>query len=254
MRCPVMFPVFALGLLLAAPSGRGVLLDWSTVTWAPGSLVNSYDIDPSNPGNDITIAISGSTSRFVAGYPAITNLQTGGITPAPRSLNLGVDYSAIAQFVKVTITFNYSNGVDLATVPLFDVDAGTGTTKTYRDQIRSIAAWSAGATNIAAALTGSASNQVAGSGLGQTITGLGPAGDTTADGNATISFGAAYVKGLQFSFGNTNNLTNPAQQNISIYNISYRPIVPEVGVTPGAVATSVLAVGLVPWMSRRRRA
>jgi len=30
------------------------LLDWNTVTWTPGSLTNSYDVDPGSPGNGAT--------------------------------------------------------------------------------------------------------------------------------------------------------------------------------------------------------
>ena len=48
-----------------------VTLDWSTVTWTAGSLSNSYDVDPTNPGNDITIAMSGNTGNFNSGSPSI---------------------------------------------------------------------------------------------------------------------------------------------------------------------------------------
>jgi hypothetical protein len=42
-------------------------LDWSTVTWPAGSTSQSYEVDSSNPGNDITISMtSSSLNQFSA--------------------------------------------------------------------------------------------------------------------------------------------------------------------------------------------
>ncbi len=58
-------------------------LDWNLVTWAPGQLSQSFDIDPSNPGNDITITVSGNTNRISSPIIADTRI-TGGVS-ASRS-------------------------------------------------------------------------------------------------------------------------------------------------------------------------
>ena len=60
-----------MALFCGVSVGSAVTLDWSAVTWTAGSLSNSYDIDPSNPGNDITIAMSGNTGNFNSGSPSI---------------------------------------------------------------------------------------------------------------------------------------------------------------------------------------
>src|ERR1700719_1802923 len=44
-------------------SASAVLVDWSVQNWPTGSLSNSYDVDPSNPENDVTITVSGNTGQ-----------------------------------------------------------------------------------------------------------------------------------------------------------------------------------------------
>lgn len=46
----------SLSLFLTVLAARAVVLNWSNVTWPAGSTSQSYDIDPTNPGNDITIS------------------------------------------------------------------------------------------------------------------------------------------------------------------------------------------------------
>ncbi|MCD6051601.1 MAG: hypothetical protein K0Q55_3010, partial [Verrucomicrobia bacterium] len=74
---------FALWLLPA--QAQAVVLDWDLVNWSSGSLSQSYDIDASNPGNDITITISGDTGYLAQNVNDVTNL-TGGTSPAQEAL------------------------------------------------------------------------------------------------------------------------------------------------------------------------
>ena len=51
--------------LLVAGNAHAVVLNWSNVTWTPGSLSNSYDVDGfTSNGNDLTVAISGNTNKL----------------------------------------------------------------------------------------------------------------------------------------------------------------------------------------------
>ncbi len=100
-------------------STRAVVLDWSSVTWTPGSLSNSYDVDPASPGNDITVTVSGDTSFLQPDYnppnpmtPAITTTLAGGFSPAPQSLVLAADFTTQLQALRVTVNFSaaYTQG------------------------------------------------------------------------------------------------------------------------------------------------
>jgi hypothetical protein len=99
-------------LPFAAPAD--IVLNWDALTWTPGSLSQSYDIDPNNPGNDITITFSGDTSYLHDKSPAIDAATRGGQSPAQDSLGVHVDFANNSQKLTVTITFNYAYGVDAA--------------------------------------------------------------------------------------------------------------------------------------------
>jgi len=64
-------PAPLLSLLTAAFIAAGAtgnasasMVDWNTVSWAPGSLSNSYNVDPSIPGSAVNFTFSGDTGRF----------------------------------------------------------------------------------------------------------------------------------------------------------------------------------------------
>src|ERR1700732_2881128 len=77
-------------------TAHAVILDWSAVTWSPGSLSNSFDVDPSNPGNDVTVTFGGDTGRFATDpttgiqTPAIDSTMEGGTSPVQKSLDLSM--------------------------------------------------------------------------------------------------------------------------------------------------------------------
>src|SRR5438105_1338691 len=126
MRSPFHRIRLCLALLLAICAVRlpvqAALLDWDTVTWTAGSLSMSFETDASNPGNDITITITGNTSRFTQGTPLNGTSITGGLSPAQSALDLAVDFASRSESITVTVTFNYAQGVDDVNFKLFDVD------------------------------------------------------------------------------------------------------------------------------------
>jgi hypothetical protein len=56
--------VFVFAFCLFAQTVPAVQLVWDTATWPAGALSNSFDIDPANTGNDLTITMTGDTARF----------------------------------------------------------------------------------------------------------------------------------------------------------------------------------------------
>lgn len=246
---------FLLGAWLVTLPGRvgGVLFDWDTVSWTPGSLSNSYDIDASNPGNDITITITGATSRFIPTYPQITQDFEGGLSPAENVLDVFVNYSRRTQSITITVEFHYALGVEDVGFSLFDIDRTDS--ETFIDEIRTIKAnFGTGSDIAATSVTGSANNTVSGSGLGTTITGTELTSDVGAgsgDANATISFGTNALTQFSFVYGdNSDAERDPAQQGIGLYDISFKKRIPEYH--PGLVG--VLACGLLAvWRGLRAR-
>lgn len=236
---------------------QAVVLDWNSVSWASGTLSHSYDIDPSNPGNDITITITGNTGQFIGGRPEITTDFTGGYgsSPAPDNLELWADFSNRYQEITVTVTFNYAAGVNDVNFMLFDVDTGgTGSgkgNKTFIDQITEIYAVSTTGSLTSPTITTSANNSKSGSGTNQVVTGTGESDNSSGTGNVTIDFGTNYVTSFTFTYGNPSSgvQSDPAYQSIGLYDINYKPKVPEVH--PGLFAA--FGCGLLVMGSLLRR-
>ena len=245
--------LIAVGLIQSA---HAVVLDWSAVTWATGTLSNSYDVDPANAGADITVTIGGDTDRLLTDpatgtqTPAITSSLEGGTSPVQPSLELA------ARFVpprKLTITIDFSalylQGVQNVSFTLFNIDNGAVT-----DIVRSISAvgidgltiYPATITNLGSAV------QLNGGGLGQTLKGIAgvPAtGAGSGDGNATISFGTNAIQSISFTIADPPGSTGLLM--IALSNISFSPI-PETD--PALVSTMVcaIAIGTLHLLRRRR--
>ncbi|HJT82380.1 MAG TPA: hypothetical protein VJ719_14395, partial [Chthoniobacterales bacterium] len=232
--------VVILSLFAGLNTAPAVLVDWGTLSWTAGSLSNSYDIDPGNAGNDITVTVSGDTAQLqpslVTGNPAtpaITRAFDGGFSPGPSTLELAANYATNAQALTVTVTFaaGYTNGVGNVSFSIFDIDFANSSGNTYQDLIRTISGTSATGASISPTITGLGSNvSLAGSGLSQTLTGTGSNVDTGASsgtGNATITFNAADVRSVTFTYGSTALFANPTYQHIGINNVTYA-VVPEI--------------------------
>ncbi|PZR73916.1 MAG: hypothetical protein DLM73_09465 [Chthoniobacterales bacterium] len=232
-------------------AAHAITLDWDTVTWTPGSLSNSYDVDPTKPGNDISVNITGDTGQFApkggSTIPAIMNIIEGGLTPVQNALVLHLDLANQSQFVTVTVNFSasYTLGVNNVSFTIFDVDFASSA---FQDQLSSITALSIdGTTLVAPTITTSSGNSLSGSGLNQIVTGLNNNPDTGAgsdSGNVTISFGATAIKSFTFTYGSGATApADPSTQGIALHDITFTPV-PELNPAWSGLAACLVAIGL----------
>jgi hypothetical protein len=246
------FFLFALLLPLLPTAVQAITLDWDSVTWTPGSLSNSYDVDPAKPGNDITVSITGDTAQFApkggSTIPAIMNIIEGGLSPVQNALVLHLDLANQSQAIAVTVNFSalYTAGVANVSFTLFDVDFASSA---FQDQIRSIQALSIdGTTHIAPTITTSANNTLTGSALNQVVTGLintNDTGATSGDANVTISFGADAIKSFTFIYGSGSDApADPTTEGIALHDITFTPV-PEINPAWGAIGSCLVAAALI---------
>jgi hypothetical protein len=241
--------------LSTGQNASAVILDWDSVTWSPGSLANSYDIDLGTTGSDINISMTGNTNTFTTDSntgvmtPAITQTLEGGFSPVENSLQLAANLKTNSDiYVNVSFSNQYFLGVSYVSFTIFDIDE-----QTNNDRISGIYGIALDGTQIAATITnvGSAVS-LTGSGLTQVLSGVNPSADTGAtssDGNATISFGATAITGFVFDYNNTNGA--PRYQHIAISDLGFIPI-PEI--SPAIPAFLLCAVAtLFKSQSGRRR-
>jgi hypothetical protein len=217
-------------------------LDWSNVSWTPGELTQTYNLD-GDSFDDVTITISGDTSALVSGYPTIgTDLQ-GGLASADDALLLRLNFTDSSQSITVTVQFHYYYfGATNVSFSLFDVDGdqvGASPNYRFRDHLSELSATGDNGL-IVAALTAGTANSTAGSGTNQTVTGNDLSNDTgtgSGDGNVSIDYGSNNVNEFSFTIGNSGNILsgNPNEQVIAIHDIKFKSKVPEVGTTLMAV-------------------
>jgi hypothetical protein len=241
-------------------SASAVLVDWSALNWPAGSLSNSYDVDPANVGNDVTVAISGNTGQLQPSLvspnpqtPAITRAFDGGLGTSPYTLELALDLTSNAQSVTFTLNFSalYVVGVSNVSFTIFDIDANNSSGSTYQDVISSIHATSTIGTQIAPTISNVGANVLlTGTGLSQVLTGQTSTVDTGAGSgaaNATISFNTASIASITFTYGSSGLFADPTYQHIGIYNIDYT-VLPE----PGALGACIVVLSLALWRSQHR--
>jgi len=261
MRSALLKSLAVLTLAWTSSNASAVTLDWDTVSWTPGSLTNSYDIDPSAAGNDVTVTVSGDTGQLGTEQvfpfpqtPALTTNLQGGLVTAKNSLTLMLDLANQTQNVVVTVNFSaqYSAGVTDVSFTIFDVDYaninGSGGAK-FQDELSSIRALSIdGVTLIAPTITVSPNNTLSGTGLNQVVDGNTTTNDTGAgsgSANVTISFGANAIKSFTFVYGSGSDTpSDPTAQHIGIGDITFTAV-PEINPTWGAVASCLLAAVLI---------
>ena len=237
------------------------MVDWDTLTWTPGALTNSFDVDSGNAGNDVTVSVSGDTAALTTSLvtgtpmtPAITRGFDGGFSPGHNTLELAVNFASNAQALTVTINFaaSYTNGVAYVSFNLFDIDFANSSGNTYQDLIKSISATSTTGTSIAPTITGVGANTtLAGTGLTQTLTGNTSTVDTGAgsgNANATITFNATNIKSIAFTYSSTSMFANPTYQHIGIDDITYT-VVPEIN---ASWLSLFLCTSLATWSTLRR--
>jgi hypothetical protein len=243
-----------------AGSASAVLVDWSGLNWPAGSLSNSYDVDPSNPGTDVTMTISGDTGQLQPSVvapnpqtPAITRAFDGGLGTSPLTLELALNLTTNTQSVTFTLDFSalYATGVAYVSFMIFDIDAANSGGSSYQDVINSIYATSITGTQIAPTITNVGPNvSLTGTGLSQVLTGQTSTVDLGAGSgaaNVTISFNATDIRSITFTYGSSSMFPDPTYQHIGIYNIDYE-VVPE----PGALGACLIVIALAVRKSQRR--
>jgi hypothetical protein len=256
-RLRVRIILAALALALAGWSSRAqaLVLDWDVVTWTPGSLNNSYDVNGDSI-NDVTVKITSQnpgvfTNDPTTGTmtPTINQTLTGGLSPVENSLMIAANLHTNSN---LTVQFSFTSnplGATGVSFTLFDIDVTTNA-----DIIDSIYGVAPDGTLIAATITnvGSAVT-LSGSGLGQVLRGNAASPDSgpgSSNGNATISFGGAAITDVFFTFSNTAGA--PRYQDIAIGDLSFTPV-PEINPTLAASLSCVFAVGLTVFLQRRAR-
>jgi hypothetical protein len=252
---------FFLPFLLVAlfhVTSHAVIVDWDALTWTPGTLTNSYDVDPTQTGNDITVTVTGNTGQLQPEIPspypqtpAITTNFQGGLGTAQNTLSIAVNFTDQSQYVTVTIDFSalYSLGVQNVSFTLFDFDFASGGSSNYQDKLSGITALSIdGTTPVAPTITTSSANTGTGTGLTQVVTGIASVPDTGAtsgNGNVTISFGTTAIKSFTFTYGSgSGTVADPTYQHVGIHDITFTPVL-EINPTGGALGSCLTAAALI---------
>jgi hypothetical protein len=258
---PLLRWILALFCTICAFAGTApaALVDWSASNWPAGSLSNSYDVDPSNPGNDVTVTIGGDTGQLQPSLasgnpqtPAITRAFDGGLGTSPYTLELALDLTSNTQSVTFTLNFSalYAAGVSNVSFTIFDIDADNTSSSKYQDVISSIYAISTTGTHIAPTITNVGANvSLTGTGVSQVLTGQVSTVDLGAGSgaaNATISFNTSNIASITFTYGSSSMFADPTYQHIGIYNIDYE-VIPE----PGTLGVCVVVLCLALGTSRR---
>jgi hypothetical protein len=241
---------FLLGFGAFAQHASAITLNWGNdgddnANWANGDLTDSFDIDSSNPGDDVTITIGGDTDDLVSNVNDNTNL-TGGIA-GNESLFLNANYNSTgSNEIIVTIEFNYTQDVTDVNFFIYDVDLNTGF---WVDLISNFEVYRNGVlqTGVFPTLTAGSANTIENAGTSNVqARGTATAGDTTDDGNVFVDFGGAIFDEIRFTWTNEDAALD--NQWIGLHNINYNPA-PE----PSTVLTGMLLFGLIGYQVMQRR-
>jgi hypothetical protein len=244
------FCALAALILLQSPA-QAVVLDWDLVTWAAGTLSNSYLVDPVDPNSNVTVTVAPNGGAPLVPFsvlpnpatPAITNGFQGGLPTIENTLTIAVHLDNPLQTITVTIAFG-AGGATNVSFKLFDIDAGGGS----QDQLTSIRALSIdGTTLIAPVITASPDNTLVGTGLTQSVVGNATTpgiGATSGRGNVLIDFGTNVIQSLSFDYGGTAAFPTPSYQHFAIHDITFTPV-PEMNPTFLSVFACLASAGLV---------
>jgi hypothetical protein len=251
-----LFGATALLFVLLSAASDALTINWGTEPWAAGSLQNSYDIDPSRPGNDVTVTVSGNTGvlqQELTGTnpmtPAVAQSFQGGYGSPQNSLCIATNFANQSQGITVTVDFSaqYTQGVTNVSFTIFDVDFSNTSGNTYQDQIRNIRAVGIDGSLIAPTITTSVNNVLSGTGLNQVVNGITSTVDLGAgsgNGNVTISFGTNAIRSFTFTYGSgSGTVPDPTYQHIGMSDVAFTPV-PEMNPAFGA-SLSCLVAGLL---------
>lgn len=251
-------------LLAGLAAAEAITLDWNSVDWtaattATGGSTQSFDIDPDNPGNDITITITveGSDGELNTGGNSINDstTYTGGFGTDQESLRIGADHNGTNAAIRVTITFHYTNGVNNVQFSLLDVDTndnnGDPNPNQFRDQVDEFTGENNGSTVISAAtLTredfnndDTTANRARGDNDGNNNNNDSndvdrESGQHDDDGNVGVAYGSTTVDEVSFRW---INYQLEGQQAIALGDITYDVVIPEPSTYLGGTLLILLA-------------
>ena len=239
--------------LAGSPSLKALVLDWDAVSWSPGFLNNSYDLN-GDAINDIKVTMTSQQANIWTNdpstgelTPSISQTMTGGLSPVQNSLIIAANLKTQSD-LSVQISFTGAlAGANNVSFTLFDID-----TTTNNDIISGIYGVDYNGNHIAATITNTGSTvDRTGSGLTQVLTGNGAAANNTSNGNATLSFGSTIITSVFFTFSNTAGA--PRYQDIAIGDISFTPV-PEINPAVASAGSCLVAIGVTRILRRRAKA
>jgi uncharacterized repeat protein (TIGR01451 family) len=197
--------------MLVCPVGSTVF-DWDAVAWTAGSLNNNYAL--ANIGT-INFALSStaiyrSNATFGGQTPIRTTGVSGGLLPAQFSLVQDLDFSTQSETSSTVVTL--PTAVPALQFNLFDIDFNAGQ---FADRVRITGSFNGSA--VIPTLTNGLSNYV----VGNQAFGDVAAGDTTANGTVTVTFGSP-VDTVTIEYGNSNAApANPGGQWMGIHDFTF---------------------------------
>ena len=99
-------------------------------------MVQSFDIDPGNPGNDVTVTITDTADRISQAVSG-TTLITGGVSPTNKTLQPATNFASNLESIVVRIDPNYVAGIRDVNFFIHDID---GTLNSWQEEVRGISA------------------------------------------------------------------------------------------------------------------
>jgi hypothetical protein len=245
-----------MGIFTAGPADA-LVLDWDSVSWSQGSLINSYDIN-ADAVTDVTLTITSQQANIWAldptsgeQAPTVNQTMTGGLLAPQNSLMLAANLKTQSD-ATIQISFTGGNGVlntpgaTNVSFTLFDIDISTNS-----DIISEIYGVAPDGTHVAPTITNVGSTvTLTGTGLTQQLEGNAAAANNSANGNATISFGSTLIYDIFFTFSNTAGA--PRYQDIGISDITFTPV-PEINPAIASAGSCLLAAGMLVVVHRRRK-
>src|SRR5947209_3608212 len=129
---PFLLALNCAAFVLFTHSASAALVNWDVLTWTPGTVSTSYDVDPSSAGTDVTFTITSTKTNFTNDKatgtitPAITMSLQGGVSPLEKSLQMAASLGTNSR-VTMTVGFSslYTQGVNNVSFSIFDIDVET---------------------------------------------------------------------------------------------------------------------------------
>lgn len=190
---------------LVCPIGS-TTFDWTSYTWAAGSLANNYTLAGVGTfGITITPDVA-----LVAGSPAINANLTGGFGAGAENLFLNMNNNNVSDGTVTVIAL--PTAVPGLQFRLFDVDFGSGS---YADKITVTGSFNG--SNVTPTLTNGIANYV----TGNVAIADQSATDTTANGTVFVTFSAP-VDTVTITYGNHSTApANPGNQWMGVHDFTF---------------------------------